>query len=146
MSIKQDQYTVIDYTLREAVVIKTKAGVVINEKHRNTRLSAPVSLTCWLPLALTSVLIAVETVTSFYLSTRRPLLHRLSGAQVRSRANNEKLVLMWQMTSATFCLNKLRESELSVGASKHNVETSHVQCLKQQWRVQIDFATFIKDS
>ena len=31
MSIKQDQYTMIDYTWREAVVIKTKARKMVNE-------------------------------------------------------------------------------------------------------------------
>ena len=50
MSIKQDQYTMINYTQRKAVVIKTRAGMMVNEKCKNTRLSAAVSLTCWLPL------------------------------------------------------------------------------------------------
>jgi hypothetical protein len=50
MSIKQDQYTLIDDTGREAAAIKTKAGIGIYVMCRNTRLSAAVSLTCWLPL------------------------------------------------------------------------------------------------
>jgi hypothetical protein len=54
MSIKQDQYTVIDYTWHEAVAIKTKAGMGMNVFVKNTRLSATVSLTCWLPLTLKS--------------------------------------------------------------------------------------------
>jgi hypothetical protein len=32
MSIKQDQYTVIDYTRREAAAIKTKAGMGLKWK------------------------------------------------------------------------------------------------------------------
>ena len=50
MSIKQDQYTVIEYTQREAAVIKTRARKMMNEECKNTRLSAAVSSTCWLPL------------------------------------------------------------------------------------------------
>jgi hypothetical protein len=50
MSNKQDQYTLIDDTGREAVVIKTKAGMGMNVMCKNTRLSAAVSLTFWLPL------------------------------------------------------------------------------------------------
>ena len=54
MSIKQDQYTMIDYTWHEAAAIKTRAGMMVNEECRNTRLSAAVSSTCWLPLTLKS--------------------------------------------------------------------------------------------
>ena len=50
MSIKQDQYTVIEYTRREAAAIKTRARKMVNEKCKNTRLSAAVSSACWLPL------------------------------------------------------------------------------------------------
>jgi hypothetical protein len=50
MSIKQDQYTLIDDTGREAAAIKTKAGIGMNVMCKNTRLSAAVSSTCWLPL------------------------------------------------------------------------------------------------
>ena len=35
MSIKQDQYTVIEYTRCEAVAIKTRARNMIDEKCRN---------------------------------------------------------------------------------------------------------------
>ena len=54
MSIKQDQYTMIDYTWCEAAVIKTRARLVMNVKCRNTRLSAAVFSTFWLPLTLKS--------------------------------------------------------------------------------------------
>ena len=54
VSIKQDRYTVIDYTWREAAAIKTEAGMMVNDKCRNARLSAAVSSTCWLPLTLKS--------------------------------------------------------------------------------------------
>ena len=50
MSIKQDQYTVIEYTRHEAAAIKTRARKMMNEECKNTRLSAAVSSTCWLPL------------------------------------------------------------------------------------------------
>ena len=50
MSIKQDQYTVIEYTRCEAAAIKTRARKMVDEKCKNTRLSAAVSSTCWLPL------------------------------------------------------------------------------------------------
>jgi hypothetical protein len=50
MSIKQDQYTLIDDTGREAAEIKTKAGIGMYVMCKNTRLSATVSLTYWLPL------------------------------------------------------------------------------------------------
>jgi hypothetical protein len=50
MSIKQDQYTLIDDTGREAAAIKTKAGMGMNVMCKNTRLSAAVSSTYWLPL------------------------------------------------------------------------------------------------
>ena len=36
MSIKQDQYTVIEYTQREAAAIKTRARKMVNEKCKNT--------------------------------------------------------------------------------------------------------------
>jgi hypothetical protein len=38
MSIKQDQYTLIDDTGREAAAIKTKAGIVLRSVDRSVRL------------------------------------------------------------------------------------------------------------
>ena len=37
-----------------------------------------------------------------------------------------------------------RKGELSVDTPKHNAETSHMQCLKQQQRVLLTFATFMQ--
>ena len=34
--------------------------------------------------------------------------------------------------------------ELSVDTSKYNMETSHMQHLKQQWRVWLTFTTYIQ--
>ena len=53
-AIKQDQYTVIEYTQCEAAAITHKLRKGDNEMCRNTRLSATVSSTCWLPLTLKS--------------------------------------------------------------------------------------------
>ena len=50
------------------------------------------------------------------------------------------------MTSAMLYFEQAKENkgELSVDTSKHNMETSHMPHLRQQWRMLLSFATFIQ--
>lgn len=77
MAIKQDQYTVIDDTRREAAAIKPRAGMGMNERlqeHKTVcrRLLALLAVSHSEELTQTFWM-GLQAVASLYLSTERPL-------------------------------------------------------------------------
>ena len=80
MAIKQDQYTVIDYTRREAAAIKPRARIGMNEcsqEHKTVccRLLALLAVSHSEELTKTFGM-GIQAVASVYLSIQRPLAYR----------------------------------------------------------------------